>query len=265
MLSNVSRFLMVSAAASLVAFGSARAEADEVCGEEDPAFDVPSAIHAGALTAVANPPVVGTGAALFSLIQANEFWEHGDPMLEEEFDEDDLFNLWGSQSPSSEQYYAKLVAQQSKAGLDIAVISNVTSIAAGDVLVLNKTMTYSGHTAIVNGAAVELTTQLNPKFLSTRQWALPIIDSTSSKHGCNTTYPDSRWTGGSSCSAGTFTTGPGTAYMRLYSDLSGNLLGHTWSVTSSSTGYYSQTERPYVVARLTSTQCALDHADHGEP
>ncbi|WP_437736779.1 hypothetical protein [Sorangium sp. So ce1335] len=263
MLSNVARFLMVSAAASLVALGATRAEADETCGEDDLPLDLPSVIHAGALSVVASNPAMGNGAVLFSLVQKNELWDHGDANVEEEWDEDDLDFIWGSISPSSEQYYDAFTdpAKAPAGGIDVTLISNVAQLAAGDVLVLDKTMTYSGHLAIINGPAQELTTQLNPKFSQTRQWAVPIIDSTGSKHGsCTaTSFVDSR------CVNGVFTQGPGTAWMRVYSDLSGNLLGHTWSVTSSSTGYYSQTERPYVVARLTTTECAVGHDDHPEP
>ncbi|XXY48042.1 hypothetical protein WME91_49390 [Sorangium sp. So ce269] len=220
MLSNVARLLMASAAASLVAFGSAPADA---CSD----------ISDTALDLIADTTPVSSGAVFFTAVQKAAF---GIPST-------DIAVLWGSTSPNSAQYYTNF-----NAGNHVTKISTATGIAAGDVLVIGAAGTYTGHTAIILGPATQLSTALNPIYANTKQWAVPIADSTTSVHGCSTFYPDSRWTG--TCTTGTFAAGEGTAYMRLYSDLSDNLQGYSWSVTSGAT-YYSPTTRPYVIGRLT--------------
>jgi hypothetical protein len=252
MISNAARFLMVSAAAaSLVALGPAPAQA---CSDiSDGALDIIDDVLNDP-----NHPPVSVGAGLFTLTQKNVF----------SLVDADIFNLWGKNSPSSLDYYAEFAA-----GTNVTQITNASSIAAGDVLVIGRgtTGSYSGHTVIITDVALELNTvanpALNPKYTNTKQWALAIADSTNSVHGaCSTQYPDSRWTG--TCAGGTFTPGPGTAFMRIYSDLSGNLSGlsgtrvgtsgaatltdqgHSWSVTSGSP-VYDPTTRPYVIGRVT--------------
>ncbi|XXT23116.1 hypothetical protein WME94_16395 [Sorangium sp. So ce429] len=227
MLSNVARFLMVSAAASLVALGSAPAEA---CSDvADAALDI---ITAG--TAVSN------GAPFFTRAMRDQSGYTGT----------DIAVLWGSTSPNSHIYYDNIIAESY-----FTHVTNVADIAAGDLLAIDQvvnasgTVTYSGHAAIITGAATQILPALSPVYASTKQYAVPIADATSTSHGCSVSYPDSRWSG--VCNGGTFAAGPGTAYMRLYTDLSGNLLGYTWSVTSGAT-YYSPSTRPYAIGKLTS-------------
>ncbi|WP_437680769.1 hypothetical protein [Sorangium sp. So ce131] len=154
----------------------------------------------------------------------------------------DIAVLWGSTSPNSAAYYDQIVA-----GHHFTQITKATNIAAGDVLVIDANATYSGHTVIATGAPTQITA-LNPVFANTKQWALPIADSTTTVHGCSASFPDSRWSG--NCTAGTFTAGPGTAYVRIYTNTTDDLLGYSWSVTSGAT-YYSPTTRPYAVGRIT--------------
>ncbi|AUX31176.1 hypothetical protein [Sorangium sp. Soce836] len=228
MLSNAARFLMVSAAASLVALGSAPAEACQEIADE--ALDL----------AAAQTPLA-SGAALFTLIQKN-VWGYSSS---------DLGVLWGSPSPSSAVYYDNAVdlidVIGTAAGDDFTPITNIANIAAGDVLVIDATGTYSGHTAIVTGAPQQINA-LNPKIGTDTQWALPIVDSTTSVHGCSTIFADDRFTASApgSCT-GTFRGGVGTAFMRIYADATtGALTGHTWSVTSGGT-FYAQSGTTYPV------------------
>lgn len=227
MLSNMARFLMVSAAASLVALGSAPAEA---CSDvADAALDI---ITAG--TTVSN------GAPFFTRAMRDQSGYTGT----------DIAVLWGSTSPNSHVYYDNIIAEHY-----FTHVTNVADIAAGDLLAIDQVVnssgvvTYSGHAAIVTGPATQISPALSPAYASTKQYAVPIADATSSSHGCSVSYPDSRWSG--ACNGGTFAAGTGTAYMRLYTDLSGNLLGYTWSVTSGAT-YYSPSTRPYAIGKLTS-------------
>ncbi|WP_437787235.1 hypothetical protein [Sorangium sp. So ce1097] len=131
-------------------------------------------------------------------------------------------------------------------------VTTAVDIQKGDVLVIDKTATYAGHTVIITGPAREILPQINPRYSGTRQYAVPIVDSTSTAHGCfseESPYADSRWSG--ECTGGYMAEGAGTATMRVYADsFSGMLLGYTWSVTSSQTSYYSPSTRPYRIGRL---------------
>lgn len=251
MLSNATRFLMVSAAASLVALGPAPADA---C----------SLISDGALDFVNGNVQTGSGATFLSEVQKEVFWDHEDEEIEAMVDATNMAYYWGSTSPTSEKYYDKFTDPSLA---HVTLVSNASDIAAGDVLVIDKTMTYGGHTVIITGAAT-LISPINPIRTGTLQWAVPIADSTSSAHGCSAAYPDSRWasitTVGSTTTCTGFTSGVGTGYMRIYTDVSGALVGHTWSVAvASKTNYFPisdtavgsgtdvGTPRPFIVGRLT--------------
>jgi hypothetical protein len=223
MLSNVARFLMVSAAASFVALGSAPADA---CVD----------ISDTALDLIADSTPVASGAVFFTAVQKAAFG----------YTNTDIAVLWGNVSPNSALYFDNFFAAPEDA--HFTEVTDVANIAAGDVLILDATASYSGHTAIITGPVTQVS--LTPSYTGTKQWALPIADSTSSKHGCSTSYPDSR------CVGGVFTAGEGTAFMRLYADaLTGALRGHTWSVSATtSTSYYPNnpdTGRPFKIGRLT--------------
>ncbi|AUX39720.1 uncharacterized protein SOCE26_011150 [Sorangium cellulosum] len=224
MLSNAARFLMVSAAASLVAFGAAPAEA---CSDlADAALDI---IDSGAST--------GNGASFVTLAMKQAFGITGA----------EVRTAFGSVSPVSAQYYWNIISENR-----FTHITNVNDLAAGDVLSIDATSVYNGHSVILLGPATQLPTPMNPIRPNTIQWSIPIADATTAVHGCSMSYPDSRWTG--ACNGGTFTPGPGTAYMRLYSNLDGTLLGYSWSVTPGAT-YYDPAVRPYAVGRLSA--CSL--------
>jgi hypothetical protein len=231
MLSNAARFLMVSAAASLVALGSAPAEA---CPE----------IATAAINLIGMP--ISAGAVLFTTAQKNAWG----------YTSTDISLLYGNNSPSSALYYDNAVdffdRSITPAGDDFTPVTSITQVAAGDVLVIDTTGSYSGHTAIVKEPAIPIAS-INPLIANTSQWALPIIDSTTAVHGCSTAYPDSRFTPSApgSC-AGTFAAGPGTAFMRIYADLtSGALVAYSWSVTNGGPAYTAAT-RPFVIAKLAS-------------
>lgn len=227
MLSNAARFLMVSAAASLVALGSAPAEA---C----------SAVADVALSLIENQVPTGNGASFFTLAMKTQSG----------YTSSDIAQLWGSTSPDSHRYYNQIIAEN-----HFTHITNVALIDAGDVLAIDEVWnesgvrTYAGHTVIVTGPA-EPITAMSPLVSGTVQYALPIADATSSVHGCSVLYPDSRWPNG--CTSGSFTGGAGTAFLRIYADAeTGELQGYSWSVTSGS-AYYAPDVRPYAVGRLTS-------------
>jgi hypothetical protein len=220
MLSHAARFLIASAAVSLAAFAPSPARA---CAD----------IADAALDIIASGTSVSSGAPFFTLAQKNAFG----------YLNADIVTLWGFTNPGSPVYYDYILS-----GHYFTQITNVADLAAGDALVIDSTSTYSGHTVVIMDVPTQIVPALNPILANTTQWAVPIADSTTSSHGCNPSYPDSRWSG--SCASGTFTAGSGTGFMRVYSDLSGNLQGYSWSVTSGG-AYYAPATRPYVVGRLT--------------
>ncbi|WP_437290473.1 hypothetical protein [Sorangium sp. So ce406] len=208
MLSNAARFLMVSAAASLIALGSAPAEAADACVDlSDAAFDL-----------IGDSTPVASGAVFLTAVQKAAFG----------YTNTDIAVLWGSTSPNSSQYYDNFSAAQPH----FEEIDNIANVDEGDVLIIDATMTYSGHTAIITGPATPAPSGLGPSVTNTLQWAVPIADSTSSKHGCSASYPDSR------CVGNVFTPGEGTAFMRIYTNASGVPVGHTWSVSAASLSNY---------------------------
>ncbi|WP_437959815.1 hypothetical protein WME76_09320 [Sorangium sp. So ce119] len=230
MLSNAARFLMVSAAASLVALGSAPAEAADACVDlSDAAFDL-----------IGDSTLVPSGAVFLTAVQKAAFG----------YTNTDIAVLWGSTSPNSSQYYDNFFAAQPH----FEEIENIAGVDEGDVLIIDATMTYSGHTAIITGPATPAPSGLGPSVDTTLlQWAVPIADSTSSKHGCSASYPDSR------CVGNVFTPGEGTAFMRIYTDASGKPVGHTWSVSAASLSNYfpisdtvtgAGAPRPFKIGRL---------------
>ncbi|MGK3993323.1 hypothetical protein [Sorangium sp. So ce1024] len=171
------------------------------------------------------------------------------------YSDQDIRSLWLKSRPSSGELFDLVNASPAVGAparepeTHFRRVSKAEEIQKGDVLVIDKTASYDGHTVMITGPAREILPQVNPRYAGTRQWAVPIVDSTSTSHGCNAAYPDSRWIG--ECTDGYMTPGAGTAYMRVYTDtLTGALIGYTWSVTSSTTSYYSPSTRPYRIGRL---------------
>lgn len=147
----------------------------------------------------------------------------------------DLELMFDSTSPSSALYFSAI-----ENGVYFNKIEKCADIQAGDILAINQTATYDGHAVLIETAA--RMNPANPIYSGTVQWKLGIIDSTSSAHGAT----DSRYV-----NATTTDPGMGRGFMRVYCDaVSGNLLGHTWSTTSSQTSYQSPSVRPYRVGRL---------------
>jgi hypothetical protein len=167
---------------------------------------------------------------------------------------DEISALWNSTSPTSAAYFTIIDSSPTLGSLSPAKetyfrkITTATAIQRGDILVIGATDTYTGHMAMITGPLTEITPQVMPRYSGTKQWAVPIADSANVSHGCNAAYPDSRWRG--PCTGGFMDPGAGTATMRIYTDsLTGVLLGYTWSVTASSSSYYSPSTRPYRVGR----------------
>jgi len=167
----------------------------------------------------------------------------------------DLVAMWGTGSPDSSTLFdfidasPKLTDPAPAFETHFRKITKVGDIRRGDILAINATDTLYGHTIMITGPAVLIDPPVMPVYTATKQYALPIVDSSSISHGCNASYPDSRWRG--PCTGGYMDPGAGTAFLRIYTDaLSGVLLGFTWSITASAWGYYSPDMRPYRIGRL---------------
>jgi hypothetical protein len=180
----------------------------------------------------------------------------------------DINAMWGKKSPGSGHYFDLVNASPAVGANSTGIetyfrrVTRAIDIQKGDVFTIGavpdpdpndgKDEGFAGHTMIITGAPVEILPQINPRYSGTKQYAVPIADSTSVSHGCSVKYKDSRWSG--PCGddqGGKMTPGAGTGYARVYTDsLTGILLGYTWSPTASTDSYYSPSKRPYRIGRL---------------
>lgn len=134
-------------------------------------------------------------------------------------------------------------------------ITNIADVEAGQIFAIDATGSYTGHAAVIIGDPIDITPPAGyytPYRTGQKQWALPIADSTSTEHGQNASFPDSRRVGG------VFTPNvAGTAYMRLYSDATtGEILSYSWSVTATNeANVFDQSERPFAIGELDITAC----------
>jgi len=174
------------------------------------------------------------------------------------YDAADMWEIWSHESPTSLDYFTMIDDSPLVGGADppaekeyyFRQVDNIANIALGDIMSIRTTTTYAGHTMIIRGPATQITAK-NPIYANTKQYQVPVYDSTSSTHGCkwdNAAWADSRWPG-VDCNDGEFDQGFGSASIRIYTDLSGKLLGYSWAVAAGST-YNSPTSRPYRIGRL---------------
>lgn len=138
--------------------------------------------------------------------------------------------------------YASVIAD----GRGFVVVTQAQDLQAGDVIAIdyeegNKN---TGHTMIAAGAAVEMVADSVPVVQGTRQWAVPIIDSTGSPHGKD----DTRLVRGADGKTETVT-GLGMGTLRVYTDSAGVIVGHTWGPGSKSK-YWPTEDREVRVGRV---------------
>lgn len=148
------------------------------------------------------------------------------------------FKTWfGSTSPSAALYHDAIVA-----GNGFTANYAVANIDIGDVIAIKYPdgLSSTGHVMLVKGLQQEIAA-IAPLVPGTRQYTIDIYDASQSGHGPYDTRKllDGSWDSGAG--AGTF---------RLYADeLSGEVVGYTWSTYSNSV-YYTQNERHLVVGAL---------------
>ncbi|MFF5477697.1 hypothetical protein ACFY5C_10215 [Streptomyces sp. NPDC012935] len=146
---------------------------------------------------------------------------------------------FGSTSPYAEQYQ-KAIAKDSTQNFDR--VTDVAAIRAGDIIAVDYDPTAStspsGHVMIATGSSAgEDNTDTDP---GTTEYVFPVVDSTSSRHGTDTQYPDTRAAGKG---------GAGTGYIVLVADSTGTIVGHRWSPTDNTVR--TTEEQPLAVGRVT--------------
>ena len=146
------------------------------------------------------------------------------------------FTQWmGTTSPYTETYYAAILAQN-----NFTRVSNIQQVQPGDIIAiryLNSSVT--GHTMMVASFARAESAQA-PLVSGTTQYALTVIDSSSTHHGAN----DTRVTNPS-----TTYNGIGKGDIRVYVDASLRPVGYTWANEPGSQ-YYSMAQRPLAIGRI---------------
>ncbi|WP_437875322.1 hypothetical protein [Sorangium sp. So ce513] len=147
------------------------------------------------------------------------------------------FSGWmGSRSPTAAAYYDAIVAED---GFDR--IHDLNDARAGDIIALRYPAGESstGHVAILRRAP-RVKLPVLPFVVGTFQYEVSVVDSTNTHHGPS----DSRMSSG-----GRGATGAGYGVMRIYTNTSGAVVGHTWS-TATTTTYYPTTQRKIAIGRL---------------
>lgn len=141
----------------------------------------------------------------------------------------------GVARPYASTYYKLILEQRS-----FTKITNIYSAKVGDFIVIRylpgTTKTdNTGHIMLLNQLPIKINNR-PPSIRNTIQWAVDIIDQSSS-HGAN----DSRYATGK--------TGLGTGYLRIYTNVNGNLVGYSWS-TGTGSKYVDHSVHPLVIGRL---------------
>jgi hypothetical protein len=167
--------------------------------------------------------------------QCNSFLTH---LLEQGYGWTDTdIRLWmGSTSPSAAMYHDAIAA-----GNGFMTVATTAAVLPGDVIAIRYPAgsAVSGHVATVVSPPVYLA-PVAPLVAGTDQYAVTVVDSSSSGHGPT----DTRLEPG-----GSWHPGAGVGVMRLYADAQGAVVGHTWSTSTGST-FYGQATRHVVIGRI---------------
>lgn len=147
-------------------------------------------------------------------------------------------NWLGVNRPYAVTYYRAIMAQK-----NFIRINNIYDTKIGDFIVFRilpgtSKSDNTGHIMLINDLPKKVLPSA-PQISNTIQWTVSIIDQSSS-HGPN----DTRYQNN--------TNGLGNGLLRIYSDMSGNLQGYTWS-TSIHSQYIDKNVHPLVIGRLNIT------------
>ncbi len=152
-----------------------------------------------------------------------------------------LSNWLGRKRPLARDYYDTIHATRG-----FKTIADPKDIHPGDIIAFKYPASAkdTGHCMIADGEATERTAT-EPLIENTKQWELPIIDSTGSSHGKGDTRRDAE---------GKTRSGLGRGTIRLYTT-DNKIVGYTWS-TGPKSMYRPATERAIAVGRLNITDPA---------
>jgi hypothetical protein len=148
----------------------------------------------------------------------------------------DILAWLGSTSPTAAMYHDAIAAED---GWELVLL--VADLVPGDVIAIRYPPggSVTGHVATVVSAPV-LRVPTKPLVAGTDQFEVEVADSSSTGHGPLDTrlLPDGTWDAGA-----------GIGVMRLYTDATLAVVGHTWS-TGSGSVFYDQSTRHVVLGRL---------------
>ena len=217
-------------------FFGAAAIASVLCFSSSPALAA-GEVSGAALDLVVAGTNTGNGGLFVSRVIRDAF----------DFSDAEMKYYWSYSNVNAARWYSAIVDED-----HFVRITNIADVKADQLLAINAVTSpvYAGHVVVIIGAPIDITPPYDfytPYIEGTKQWALPIADSTGSEHGQNASYPDSRRVDGSF--KGSL---PGTAYMRLYSDAyTGEILAYSWSVAATSeAAVYDAYERPFAVGEI---------------
>jgi hypothetical protein len=147
------------------------------------------------------------------------------------------FRNWMASTSPTANVYHDTIKQQNR----FAIIGNINDIRPGDIIAIKypSGSTVTGHMMMAKTTAFLRKATL-PIIKGTYQYELQIIDSSQTGHGSTDTRLNED---------GTYNPGAGIGTLRLYTNSSDMLVGHTWS-TYNSSKYYDFKTRPIIVGRL---------------
>ena len=124
-----------------------------------------------------------------------------------------------------------------QAGKGFTRSDKVAELRPGDLLAVDYEdgAENTGHVMLADGPAVPRRDDTPPLLPGSKQWLIPVIDSSKSQHGPGDTRKDDQ-------------SGLGRGLLRLYADAEGKLIGWSWSSLKASQLY--TTERPIVSGRM---------------
>ncbi|MGN9812774.1 hypothetical protein ACTMSW_25900 [Micromonospora sp. BQ11] len=164
---------------------------------------------------------------------------------------------FGTSYPNSAVFHDAFAADRDRTddipgvrAFNLSFLSYMT-LQPGDIMAIKYTgasTSESGHMAII-GPGTRLHDDSHPDY---REWAISLLDSTSSPHGNPANprgYPDSRFYYDADTQTWTEADGAGSGWMFIRtSRATGRITEHRWSLSSNT--WYDTTARPIVVARV---------------
>lgn len=145
-----------------------------------------------------------------------------------------LPNNWlGTPRPYASTYY-----QAIEEGKFFIAVPNIKDVKVGDFIALKypKEMDNTGHIAVINDIPMYKSTPTAPIVNGTNQWLVEIIDQSTG----HSQYNDTRFNNQA---------GLGIGYMRIYTNLIGEIIGYTWSNHPNSK-FITPEERGIIIGRL---------------